>query len=153
LGNNLEWLHGSDPAAGTFIRWDYPPNGNSRVEDAAGAGDPASGTITSQKYSADAVDLSVDCREDATLVIKVTYHPNWRVTIDGRPETSFMVSPSYIGIAVPAGHHQIHAEYQSSWLKKILLLLSAIAIVLATVYRERFATLERAAVRVIRGQS
>jgi len=138
---NAAWMRSGDPAAGQFIRWNYPP-GRKYLSDTAASGGPDSGTVTEEHVSADRFDFSVDCRETANLVIKVTYHPNWHVTIDGAEQPTFMVSPSYIGVEVPAGHRKIHAEYRSNALKKLLLVLGAFAVGAAIALRRRLPRLE-----------
>ena len=47
-------------------------------------------------------------------ILKITYHPDWVVTVDGKPTATFMASPSYLGFEIPAGHHTIVATYQSA---------------------------------------
>jgi len=138
---NYEWLHGGYSVTRSFIRWDYPPSGRPITGD-AGPGGPDSGTVADERVSPDSIDLAVDCREAATLIIKMTYHPHWRVTIDGRPQSTFMVSPSYIGVAVPVGHHEIRAEYRAGALKNSLLLLAALTLLLTIAFRRRLAWLE-----------
>ncbi len=144
--SNYAWFHSSEPGAGSFIRWAYPPEGKS-PQGEAGSGGPSSGAVTDERVFADRIDLTVDCREAATLVIKVTYHPGWHVTIDGREQATFMVSPSYIGLEVPAGHHEIHAEYRSSRLKKFLLWFSALSLIATIALSRRLAGIETAVLR------
>ncbi len=138
---NQEWLRGSDPGAGKFIRWDYPP-GRKDGQDKVSPGGPASGTVIEERVSSDRIDLSVDCREAATLVIKITYHPDWHVTIDGMEQATFMLSPSYLGVEVLPSRHEIHAEYRSGMLKKFLLLLGACTLTATIALRRRFAGIE-----------
>ena len=88
------------------------------------------------------IDLQVECQQAATLVLKVTYHPNWQVVIDGQRVRPFMVSPSFIGVAVPAGRHRIRAEYRSPTYKTVLLLLGACTLVATVSCRRRLASLD-----------
>src|SRR6184192_4280991 len=73
------------------------------------------------EFLAQRMEFRTDCPNDATVVLKTTFHPNWHVAIDGREADTFMVSPSFIGVAVPAGKHHLIAEYRTSTLKKVLL--------------------------------
>ena len=147
---NRTWLSSADPAAGRFIRYAYPAGNGGSGEQGSGAlpespgrpGCPGGGTISQERVLPGRIDLRVECPQSATLVLKVTYHPNWRVTIDGQEERSFMVSPSYIGLDVPSGPHQIRAEYRSPVYKTALLLLGACALVATIWFRRRFAGLE-----------
>jgi uncharacterized membrane protein YfhO len=72
------------------------------------------------------------------LVIKTSYHPNWRVAIDGHATDTFMTSPSFIGVQVPAGDHLVRAEYRSAGLKKILLMIGALALLATLALGRRF---------------
>jgi hypothetical protein len=62
------------------------------------------------------------------MVMKFTYHPNWRVTIDGNETPTFMASPSYLAFAIPAGEHFVVAEYRSTPIKAPLLLFGGIVL-------------------------
>jgi len=147
---NRNWLASGDPAAGRFIRYDYPARGG-------GAGDlpevaaskellqpgcRTGGIIREEQVLPARIDLKLECKQASTVVLKVTYHPNWRVAIDGRQARSFMVSPSFIGVDVPAGAHQLRAEYRSPVYKTALLLLGACVLLATILLRRRFAQVE-----------
>jgi len=145
FSRNRQWMAGADPGAGKFLRYDYPggSGGAAGAESGPGhAGCVGAGEIAEQRVLPGRIDLEVKCPEASTLVLKVTYHPNWRVAIDGREVRPFMVSPSFIGLDVPAGAHQIRAEYRSPAYKTILLLLGACVLVAVLVLRRRFARLD-----------
>ncbi|HLI81024.1 MAG TPA: hypothetical protein VKV03_13645 [Candidatus Binataceae bacterium] len=137
---NFKWLRDGDAAAGKFIRWNFPDR-RPQVG-VPGPGGPDSGKVTAEKFSSQRIDLTVDCREDATLIFKLTFHPNWHVTIDGIERAPFMVSPSYLAVAVPAGHHEVRAEYRSSKLKKMLLIFGALILLATTLFRNRLRLIE-----------
>ncbi len=82
---------------------------------------------------------------DAILALKTTYHPNWHVTVDGHAENAFMLSPSYIGVALQPGMHLVKAEYKSSVMKKILLLMSSITSVISMLEHRSHQTRQRSA--------
>jgi len=90
-------------------------------------------------------DVLASCASDSAMVLKVTYHPNWHVTVDGQDVPTFMVSPSYLAFALPAGQHFITAEYRSAPLKDPLFGLGALALVACLAYSWR--TLARASFR------
>ena len=150
FSRNRSWMEGADPAAGRFVRYDYPAGsaGSGSVAEGAASGAPdrarclGSGKINEERVLPGRFDLWVECPEASTLVLKVTYHPNWRIAIDGREVRSFMVSPSFIGLDVPAGAHQIRAEYRSPVYKTALLLLGACVLLGTVLLRRRFAQLE-----------
>jgi hypothetical protein len=71
------------------------------------------------------------------MVLKVTYHPNWRITIDGVAAPTFMASPSYVAFALPAGQHFIVAEYRSTPIKAPLLAIGALVVAAAVAVGQR----------------
>ena len=93
-------------------------------------------------YIDDGRILDPDHPEASTVVLKMTYHPNWRVAIDGREVRPFMVSPSFIGFAVPAGSHQVSAAYRSTTLKTVLLGLGGCALLAVVLLRRWLARLD-----------
>ena len=138
---NRSWLLSGDPSSGKFIRYDYPA-GRSGSEGPVSSGCPGGGAISEERVLPGRLDLAVECQEAATLVLKVTYHPNWHVTIDGQETQPFMISPSFIGLDVPSGVHHVRAEYRSPTYKTVLLLLGAITLFATIWFRFRFARLD-----------
>lgn len=150
---NRDWLLGNESAAGRFVRYDYPAGSGqtgTREEVAEPSGpqscrsDSGDGTIREEEVRPGRLDLRVECPMASTLVLRVTYHPSWQVTIDGRSEQPFMISPSFIGIYVPPGSHQIRAEYRSPTYKTALLLLGLAALLATIRFRRSLAQLDSA---------
>ncbi len=147
LRANYDWMHSAALVSGQYIVWDYPAGHQSGSYDTAQA---PLGTVSHEEVYSDRLDLSVDCPAAATLLLRITYHPNWHVTVDDKEQPTFMLSPSYIGVKVPAGHHQIRAQYRSSRLKKVLLLFGACSLLLVVWMRRSLEHLEIAAIRLIK---
>jgi hypothetical protein len=125
---NRPWFGGGDVAALRFHRFDFPAGSNTTTaETAAGC---ARASYAYERVQPSRLDLSVGCPDASTLVLKVTYHPNWQVTVDGHEAATFMVSPSFVGVSLPAGDHFVTAEYRSTPVKTPLFLL-AVAVLLA----------------------
>jgi hypothetical protein len=135
--SNLAWERGAQPGAiRTYLRYDYP----SRTLGSGASASPAcpdGGHTDYELFEPGRLNLVVRCSADATLILKVTYHPNWKVTVDGTPVDTFMVSPSYIGISLPAGTHQVDAVYEATPIKTPLLILGLITLVALLGLRER----------------
>jgi hypothetical protein len=149
FAKNRSWFLSAEPAAGRYIRHDYPRRDDrtASLMDAAGSPDASAGCqgrawIAEERVLPGRIDLRVDCPEAATLVLKTTFHPNWRVSIDGRRARPFMVSPSYLGVSVPAGPHQVRAEYRSPAYKTLLLLVGTGVLAAAIRLRRRFSRLD-----------
>jgi len=106
-------------APDSFIRFDYRDAGAN-----AGVAMPVpacpDGQILSERVQAARFDLVAQCPHASAIALKVTYHPNWHVAIDGREVATYMVSPGYVGFDVPTGRHVIAAEYRSLPLKSVL---------------------------------
>lgn len=66
------------------------------------------------------VEVGDNCTE-CIVVLKQSYHPNWRVTIDGEPAQAFTVFPFYVAASLPSGTHEVIFSYEPSRLKMILL--------------------------------
>jgi putative flippase GtrA len=128
---NRAWFLSSDPGKAQFVRYDYPSSRTEPLEVVPSAC-PAIGTITAERESAGMLDIVTQCSGASTLVLKMTYHPNWQVTVDGRRTPTFMVSPSFIGLNLPPGQHAVHAAYQATSYKTALAFFG-LAIALALV--------------------
>ncbi|MEA2661508.1 MAG: hypothetical protein QOH08_1080 [Chloroflexota bacterium] len=147
---NRPWFNGPDMAALRFHRVDFPAaaqgatgsTGSTTSGSVAGCAAPTYGYERAQPAR---IDLLVGCADPSTLVLKVTYHPNWRVSVDGRDAATFMVSPSFIGVALPAGDHFVTAEYRSTPVKTPLLIVGAVGLALLAAYlgRERLRAARR----------
>jgi hypothetical protein len=131
---NRPWLLDPARAERGFIEWDYPAT--------ATAGDvPATGctksAVTDARVAAELIELSVSCDNAGTLLIKVTVDPGWRVTVDGSPVSTFMLSPAYLGAAIPAGTHNVAAQYTGSPTKMPLFVVGLVALAGAAVLTRR----------------
>jgi hypothetical protein len=143
---NRDWFLSAEPAAGRFVRYDYPAGTGGTAEGAtsgttAHPGCPG-GKISEERVSPGRIDLRVGCEAASTLVLKVTYHPNWQLSVDGRGVQSFMLSPSFIGLDLPAGAHEVRAEYRTSPLKTGLLTVGCATLLAVIYFRQRLRKLE-----------
>jgi hypothetical protein len=130
---NRDWIQSAEPAAGRFIRYDFPAKRGANAAEAtksAPAAEPPcpGGKISEESVLPGRIDLQTDCTTGSAMILKTTYHPNWHVDVDGHDVPTFMVSPSFIGFHLPAGTHRVQAEYRAGILKTILLLVGACAL-------------------------
>ncbi len=134
------WSQSAGPAAKEFIRWDFrQPSGPSVLTGAC----PGGGRTLSERAEAGIIDLVVECPSPSSLILKTTYHPNWRVTVDGTPVPTYMVSPVYIGFDLPAGQHTIAARYTMATSKWVLLGIGLVVLTAVLVLRDRLDALPR----------
>ena len=59
--------------------------------------------------------------EPAVILFRMSYHPNWHATLDGRVVETMMLAPGYIGVRAGRGAHVIRMTYQSpAWTHALL---------------------------------
>ncbi len=124
------------PGERLYMRYDYPAT-VAGIDASSTAPCPGGGKTDFEWFQANKINLVVECSADSTLVIKTTYHPDWQVYVDGALVPDFMVSPSYIGISLPAGKHTVNAVYNPSPIKAPLIVVGAIAALLLLTLRGR----------------
>jgi hypothetical protein len=131
---NRAWWEGPQPGARQFIRWDYmKPLGPQTTS----PGCPDGGRTLFEHDTSDSIHVVADCPVAAALMFKVTYHPNWIVTVDKQPVETYMVSPSYVAIDLPAGTHDVEAVYTAAPIKIPLLVVGLAALIVVVLLRRR----------------
>ncbi len=75
---------------------------------------PADGVIHSMRETANDAFLDVESFGRGFLVMSVTPHRYWRITIDGRPVTAVITNIGYQGIVVPSGRHSVVMRYRNT---------------------------------------
>lgn len=143
---NRAWFESDAPALKRAVRYDYPSPRAATVSAATSvahrpAGCPG-GAIRERSVSPGRFDLDVECPTAATIVLKETYHPNWRIAIDEREIPTFMLSPSFIGFELAPGRHRVRAEYRAAPIKTPLLILGAAALAALFAFGSRLETLD-----------
>ena len=135
FARELAWFRGGDAASWAFTRFDYRTTAPADVP--VPIADCPAGHIAYERVQPARFEVLARCDAASAMVIKVTYHPNWRVTIDGVEAPTFMASPSYLALALPAGEHFVIAEYRSTPMKAPLLGLGVVVMVAALAAAER----------------
>jgi hypothetical protein len=129
------WLRGGSATTWEFARYAY--RDSRPIDVPVPIADCARPAISYERAQSGRYDVLASCAIDSAMVLKVTYHPNWHVTVDGREVPTFMVSPSYVAFALPAGEHFITAEYRSAPLKDPLFGVGVLALVACLGYGGR----------------
>jgi hypothetical protein len=78
--------------------------------------------VDKQKYSA-VIEVPQDCK-NCLVMFKMSYHPSWRVKVDGEARTKLAVFPFYNAVAVTPGVHTVEFSYHPNTLKTVLLYLT-----------------------------
>jgi len=94
---------------------------------------PSRGTVLSEKIGNDYFSAEVAVERESMLLLKATYHPNWRATVDGVETDTVMLMPSFVGIELSPGNHSVRIEYRPRRLRVILLVLGLLTLPLIAV--------------------
>ena len=88
------------------------------------AGEPA-GRLVSRRAYADAADAVIEADAPGTVVFSRTYFPAWRARVDGAPAPVLVANGRDVGVAVPAGRHEIEIEWDRSPFRRGVVLQAA----------------------------
>jgi len=102
---------------------------------------PSRGTVLSEQVGSNYFAAKVTVERESMLLLKATYHPNWRGTVDGVKTDTVMLMPSFVGIQLSPGDHEVRIEYRPSRLRIILLGLGLMTLPLIAMGEKRGADL------------
>ena len=75
---------------------------------------PARGVVHSWRETANTATLDVESLGGrGFLVMSVTPHKYWRITVDGKPVDAVVTNIGFQGIPVPAGRHRVEMRYRN----------------------------------------
>jgi hypothetical protein len=75
---------------------------------------PARGVVHSWTETANTAALDVESiGGKGFLVMSVTPHKYWRITVDGKPVDAIVTNIGFQGIVVPAGRHRVEMRYRN----------------------------------------
>ena len=98
---------------------------------------PSRGLIVSEDVGTNHYSAVVDVERESILMLKTTYHPNWRTAVDGAEAESLMLMPGFMGVQLPPGEHEVRMEYRSRGLRKVLLALGFLSLVSIAIWEKR----------------
>jgi hypothetical protein len=89
---------------------------------------PAAGTIRSEQETGDVYRADCDVSRSAYVLFKMTWHANWRASVDGHPAATAMLSPGFLGVPISTGRHTVELRYEGSAWRLWLVLFGLVAI-------------------------
>jgi len=101
---------------------------------------PARGTVLGARETANTASLDVESFGRGFLVMSVTPHKYWRITIDGKETPAVVTNIGYQGVTVPPGRHRVEMRYRNHLAAaslKISLAALAVLLVMAFLPRRR----------------
>jgi hypothetical protein len=72
------------------------------------------GTATITRYALHEVDIDVETSRPAILRLADLYYPDWKVTVDGKPDRVLRADHALRAVAVPAGRHVVKFKFAST---------------------------------------
>jgi hypothetical protein len=90
---------------------------------------PGNGVVRGVRETANHATIDVDSDGQTFLVMSVTPHKYWHVTIDGNSVPAIITNIAYQGVIVTPGHHRIEMDYDNP-LVKIGVGVSAITVLI-----------------------
>ena len=114
-GFPLVSFDGRDAGTPSVERFTFDPGGTVDSEDA--------------RLEDGYVAVHLNAAHDAEALLKTTFHPRWTASVDGVAVEPRMVAPSFIGVPVSGGSHDVVFEYESYPWYGLWLLVGAVTIV------------------------
>ena len=71
----------------------------------------------------------VEANRQAVVLVKASFDPRWKATVDGESVTPQMLAPSFVGIPVGPGQHTVQLAYNPYPFTLPLLVLGALALI------------------------
>lgn len=94
---------------------------------------PDRGTVLSEEIGSNYYAADVAVERDSILLLKSSYHPNWRATVDGIETDTIMLMPGFVGIELPPGDHYVRIEYRPRRLRTVLLVFGLLLLPLIAI--------------------
>jgi hypothetical protein len=80
----------------------------------------AEDSITTILHTQNRYIAAVETDKPGLVAYKTTYHPNWKVIVDGVKQDTLRVSPEFPAVFIRPGKHIVEFTYQEPWFQKLL---------------------------------
>lgn len=91
---------------------------------------PARGVVRGVRETANTATIDVEAAGKSFLVMSVTPHKYWRITIDGKRARPVIANIGYQGIVVPAGRHRVAMRYRNDLAANTMIVSIAVTLLL-----------------------
>jgi hypothetical protein len=95
------------------------------------------GIVRAEKENAGVFEADLSANRAAYAFFRMTWHPNWKAYLDGKPAATAMLSPGFIGIPMEPGAHHLMLRYEGAWWRLWMAAAGALLVVLAGVWERR----------------
>ncbi|HET9887279.1 MAG TPA: hypothetical protein VFR10_07165 [bacterium] len=87
---------------------------------------PAPGKILKVERRGEDFFVHARANRACTLLLKMTFHPGWKAHVDGHRAAPIHVMPSYVGVSLEPGEHEVLLRFDPGPEKKILALAGGV---------------------------
>ncbi|MGQ9677764.1 MAG: YfhO family protein [bacterium] len=96
--------------------------------------DSTTGFARITSYDANRITVESSLPTPGLLILSENYHPDWKVTVDGKPSKLLQAFHTLRAVALTSGEHQIEFHYQPRYFRLgiIITILSILALILIT---------------------
>jgi hypothetical protein len=70
------------------------------------------GKVTGERQTGQVYEADLDVARPAYALFRMSYHFCWKVYVDGRSQSTMMLTPGFIGTAVTPGRHHVLCRYE-----------------------------------------
>lgn len=135
----LDWLRSDAALAGDVLAYPGPGGGPPTPAAAPPPGAPADATVHAVRRGGSWIeaDVEVAAGGPTTLVVRESWHPRWRATVDGAPVPVRRVTPSFLAVDVPPGAHALRLAFARPWWSWALWALPLLLVLLAAAVTAR----------------
>jgi hypothetical protein len=95
------------------------------------------GKVLSEHQSGQRYDAGVELLRPAFVLFRMTWHPAWKILVDGHPVNTAMLTPGFLGVPVPAGRHDVVCQYAPGS-TKVWIAFAGLALVLVFAAGRRY---------------
>ena len=102
------------------------------------------GRLSFSRDEAEAVAIDCDAPCPGLLVLRDTWYPGWRATVDGAETPIYRVNGCFRGVSVPNGRHTVSFTYRPRlvyWTGALSLAVTALLLMAAIRFRTRARTM------------
>ena len=107
------------------------------THDPLDCGSISSETASRGYYTAAVSVLDIDKEKRCVVLFKMTYHPEWRVFVDGTEQEKIMLSPAFMGVVVAPGEHDVVFSYSVPLYRELLVVFSVLSLLVLFFLRKR----------------
>lgn len=117
---NWEIVQNKDQLLDRLMQLDFNPEGTALLYENPGLSLPSDSTTGSARitsYDANHITVQASLPTAGLLILSENYHPDWKVTVDGKPAKLLQAFHTLRAVALSSGDHQIVFYHQPRYIR------------------------------------